>query len=152
MKKIIVECLVSSIKTAILEDDKLTEILIEDNKNTKKVSNIYRGVVKKVIPGIQACFVDIGFEKLAYLQLDKENNIKCGQDILVQVNKEEVGTKGAKLNTEISLAGRYLVYIPSNDRITISNKIVDEKERFRLKKIVKSVSDGSTGFIIRTEA
>ena len=152
MKKIIVECLVSSIKTAILEDDKLTEILIEDNKNTKKVSNIYRGVVKKVIPGIQACFVDIGFEKLAYLQLDKESNIKCGQDILVQVNKEEVGTKGAKLNTEISLAGRYLVYIPSNDRITISNKIVDEKERFRLKKIVKSVGEGSTGFIIRTEA
>ena len=75
MKKIIVECLVSSQKTAILEDDKLTEILIEDNKNTKKVSKIYRGVVKKVIPGIQACFVDIGFEKLAYLQLNKENNI-----------------------------------------------------------------------------
>ena len=152
MKKIIVECLVSSQKTAILEDDKLTEILIEDNKNTKKVSNIYRGVVKKVIPGIQACFVDIGFEKLAYLQLNKENNIKAGQEILVQVNKEEVGTKGAKLNTEISLAGRYLVYIPNNDRITISNKIVDEKERFRLKKITKSVSDGSNGFIIRTEA
>ncbi|WP_296647239.1 Rne/Rng family ribonuclease [Romboutsia sp. 13368] len=152
MKKIIIECLVSSQKTAILEDDKLTEILIEDNKNTKKVSNIYRGLVKKVIPGIQACFVDVGFEKLAYLQLSKENNIKAGQEILVQVNKEEVGTKGAKLNTEISLAGRYLVYIPNNDRITISNKIIDEKERFRLKKITKSVSEGSNGFIIRTEA
>ena len=133
MKKIIVEYLVSSQKTAILEDDKLIELLIEDNKNSKKVSNIYRGVVKKVIPGIQACFVDIGFEKLAYLQLGKDSNIKAGQDILVQVNKEEVGTKGAKLNTEISLAGRYLVYIPTNDRITISNKILDEKERFRLK-------------------
>ena len=59
-------------------------------------------------------------------------------DILVQVNKEAVGTKGAKLNTEISLAGRYLVYIPTNDRITISNKILDEKERFRLKKIANS--------------
>ena len=116
---------------AVLEDDKLIELLIEDNKNSKKVSNIYRGVVKKVILGIQACFVDIGFEKLAYLQLDKDSNIKAGQDILVQVNKEEVGTKGAKLNTEISLAGRYLVYIPTNDRITISNKILDEKERFR---------------------
>ena len=58
MKKIIVEYLVSSQKTAILEDDKLIELLIEDNKNSKKVSNIYRGVVKKVIPGIQACFVD----------------------------------------------------------------------------------------------
>lgn len=152
MKKIIVECLISSQKTAILEDDKLIELLIEDNKNTKKVSNIYRGIVKKVIPGIQACFVDIGFEKLAYLQLNKDSNIKAGQDILVQVNKEEVGTKGAKLNTEISLAGRYLVYIPTNDRITISNKILDEKERFRLKKIAKSVSNDSEGLIIRTEA
>ena len=152
MKKIIVEYLVSSQKTAILEDDKLIELLIEDNKNSKKVSNIYRGVVKKVILGIQACFVDIGFEKLAYLQLDKDSNIKAGQDILVQVNKEEVGTKGAKLNTEISLAGRYLVYIPTNDRITISNKILDEKERFRLKKIANSVSKGAKGLIIRTEA
>ncbi len=152
MKKIIVESLISSQKTAVLEDDKLTELLIQDNKNIKKVSNIYRGIVKKVIPGIQACFIDIGTEKLAYLQLEKESNIKAGQDILVQVNKEEVGTKGAKLNTEISLAGRYLVYIPANDRITISNKIVEEKERFRLKKIAKSVSEGSDGLIIRTEA
>ena len=152
MKKIIIECLVSSQKTAVLEEDKLVELLIEDNKNLKKVSNIYRGVVKKVIPGIQACFVDIGFEKLAYLQLDKDNNIKCGQDILVQVNKEEVATKGAKLNTEISLAGRYLVYIPNNDRITISNKISDEKERFRLKKNAKSASNKINGLIIRTEA
>lgn len=152
MKKIIVECLISSQKTAILEDDKLIELLIEDNKNSKKVSNIYRGIVKKVIPGIQACFVDVGFEKLAYLQLDKDSNIKAGQDILVQVNKEAVGTKGAKLNTEISLAGRYLVYIPTNDRITLSNKILDEKERFRLKKIAKSVSKDSEGLIIRTEA
>ena len=152
MKKIIVECLISSQKTAILEYDKLIELLIEDNKNSKKVSNIYRGIVKKVIPGIQACFVDVGFEKLAYLQLDKDSNIKAGQDILVQVNKEAVGTKGAKLNTEISLAGRYLVYIPTNDRITLSNKILDEKERFRLKKIAKSVSKDSEGLIIRTEA
>ena len=75
MKKIIIECLVSSQKTAVLEDDKLVELLIEDNKNLKKVSNIYRGVVKKVIPGIQACFVDIGFEKLAYLQLNKDSDI-----------------------------------------------------------------------------
>ena len=99
MKKIIVEYLVSSQKTAILEDDKLIELLIEDNKNSKKVSNIYRGVVKKVILGIQACFVDIGFEKLAYLQLDKDSNIKAGQDILVQVTRKE----------EPSILSRYLI-------------------------------------------
>ncbi len=152
MKKIIIESLMMSQKTAILEDDLLIELLIEDNIKSKIVSNIYRGVVKKVLPGIQACFVDIGFEKLAYLQLKKDNTIKAGHDILVQVNKDEIGTKGAKLNLELSLAGRYIVYIPSNDRITLSNKIVNEKERFRLKKIVKSLHNDSDGFIIRTEA
>ncbi|MEG1312191.1 MAG: Rne/Rng family ribonuclease [Bacilli bacterium] len=152
MKKIIIESLVGSQKTAVLEDDKLIEILIEDNMKSKKVSNIYRGIVKKVLPGIEACFIDVGFEKLAYLQLKKEHNIKAGQEILVQINKEEIGTKGAKLNTEISLAGRYLVYIPSNDRVTISNKITEEKERFRLKKIAKIINRDNLGLIIRTEA
>lgn len=152
MKKIIIESLVSSQKTAILEDDKLVELLIEDNIKNKTVSNIYRGIVKKVIPGIEACFVDIGTDKLAYLQLKKDQNIKAGQEILVQINKEAIGTKGAKLNIEISLAGRYLVYIPSNDRVTISNKIVEEKERFRLKKLAKSINKDNLGVIIRTEA
>lgn len=152
MKKIVIESLISSQKTAILEDDRLTEIFIEDNKKNKTVSNIYRGIVKKVLPGIEACFIDVGFEKLAYLQLKKDTNIKAGQEILVQINKEEIGSKGAKLNLEISLAGRYLVYIPSNDRITMSNKIRDEKERFRLKKIAKSISKDNSGLIIRTEA
>ncbi len=152
MKDIIIESLISSQKVAVLEDNKLSEIYIEDNKKNKKVSNIYRGIVKKVLPGIEACFVDIGFDRLAYLQLKKEDNIKAGQEIMVQVNKEEVGNKGAKLNLEISLSGRYIVYIPSNDRITMSNKITDEKERFRLKKLAKSIIKDNTGIIIRTEA
>lgn len=153
MKKIVIESLVGSEKTAVLEDDRLSEIYIEDNKKNKAVGNVYRGIVKKVLMGIEACFVDVGFEKMAYLQLKKYNTIKAGQEILVQVNKEEVGDKGAKLNLEVSLAGRYLVYIPSNDRVTISNKITEEKERFRLKKIVKSITkDEEVGFIIRTEA
>lgn len=152
MKKIVIESLVSSQKTAIIEDDKLMELLIEDNIKSKTVSNIYRGVVKKVLPGIDACFIDIGFEKLAYLQLKNNKEIKAGQDILVQINKEEIGTKGAKLNIEISLAGRYLVYIPSNERVTISNKITNEKERFRLKKIANSINKDKLGLIIRTEA
>lgn len=152
MKDIIIESLISSEKVAVLEDNKLSEIYIEDNKKNKKVSNIYRGIVKKVLPGIEACFVDIGFDRLAYLQLKKEDNIKAGQEIMVQVNKEEIGNKGAKLNLEISLSGRYIVYIPSNDRITMSNKITDEKERFRLKKLAKSIIKDNTGIIIRTEA
>ncbi|MEF9990784.1 MAG: Rne/Rng family ribonuclease [Romboutsia sp.] len=152
MKQIIIESLISSQKTAIIENEKLIELLIENNAKNTIVSNIYRGIVKKVLPGIDACFIDIGFEKLAYLQLKKNHEIKAGQDILVQVNKEEIGTKGAKLNTEISLAGRYLVYIPSNNRATMSNKITDEKERFRLKKISKAINKEELGLIIRTEA
>ena len=150
MKNIVIESLVNSQKVAVLEDGKLSELFIESN-SSKNVSNIYRGVVKKALKGIEAYFVDIGSDKLAYLSMKKNEEIKCGQDILVQVNKEAIGTKGAKLNTEISFAGRYLVYIPSNDRLTISNKIKLEKERFRLKKIVQGVDEEFTG-IIRTEA
>ncbi|WP_283593406.1 Rne/Rng family ribonuclease [Paraclostridium bifermentans] len=150
MKNIVIESLVNSQKVAVLEDGKLSELFIESN-SSKNVSNIYRGVVKKALKGIEAYFVDIGSDKLAYLSMKKNEEVKCGQDILVQVNKEAIGTKGAKLNTEISFAGRYLVYIPSNDRLTISNKIKLEKERFRLKKIVQGVDEEFTG-IIRTEA
>lgn len=152
MKKIIIETLVSSEKTAIVEDDKLVELLIEENENNKLVSNIYRGIVKNVKAGLEACFVDIGMEKLAYLPLKKNSNIKSGMDIMVQINKEAVGTKGPKLNLEVSLSGRYLVYIPTNDRITISNRLQDEEERFRLKKIVKKLVGKDCGIIIRTEA
>ncbi|MGL6107608.1 Rne/Rng family ribonuclease [Romboutsia sp.] len=152
MKSIVIESLVASQKTAVLEDGKLVDIFIEDNKKDKTISNIYRGIVKKVLPGIEACFVDIGYEKLAYLQLKKDDNIKAGQEVLVQINKEEIGTKGAKLNLEVSLAGRYLVYIPSNTRVTMSNKILEEKERFRLKKIVNTINTEKMGLIIRTEA
>ncbi len=151
MKSIVVESLVTSQKVAVLEDGKLSELLIEDSVNNKTVSNVYRGVVKKALKGIEAYFVDIGTDKLGYLSMKNNEDIKCGNDVLVQVNKEAIGTKGAKLNTEISFAGRYLVYIPSNDRLTISNKITSEKERFRIKKIVQGVDREFTG-IIRTEA
>lgn len=150
MKNIVIESLVNSQKVAVLEDGKLSELFVESG-SSKIVSNVYRGIVKKALKGIEAFFVDIGSEKLAYLSMKKNENVKCGQDILVQVNKEAVGTKGPKLNTEISFAGRYLVYIPSNDRLTLSNKITLEKERFRLKKIVQEIDKDFTG-IIRTEA
>lgn len=151
MKTVVIESLVSSQKTAVLEDGKLVELLIEDKYSDNTVSNIYRGVVKKSLKGIDAFFVDIGTDKLAYLPMVKNESIKCGNDVVVQISKEAIGTKGAKLTTEISFAGRYLVYIPSNDRLTMSNKISSEKERFRLKKIVQNIDKDFTG-IIRTEA
>ena len=149
MKKIIIETLISSEKTVVVEDNKLTEILIQDKKKESKVSSVYRGIVKKVLKGINACFVDIGFEKFAYLQTSE--NIKCSDEVIVQVNKEEVGEKGAKLTREISISGRYLVYIPTNLKITLSKKIEDENEKKRLLGIVKELTDNN-GYIIRTEA
>lgn len=151
MKKIVIESLISCEKTAILKDDKLVELLIDDNKKINRVSNIYRGIVKKKILGIEACFVDIGFDKLSYLQIPKNTDIKNGSEILVQVNKEEVGEKGCKLNLEISISGRYLVYIPSNDRVVFSNKINDKNEKERLKNILNELNINSS-FIVRTEA
>lgn len=152
MRQIIVQSLVSSTQTAVMEDNKLVELLIEDNIHQKTKSNIYRGIVKNIKQGIDAAFVDIGFEKMAYLPIKNSDEIKNGMELLVQINKESVGTKAPKLTQEISLSGRYLVLIPSNDRITISNKISDEKERFRLKKLVKSFNKEKLGIIIRTEA
>lgn len=152
MKEIIVQSLISSTQTAVMQDNKLVELLIEDNIHKKTKSNIYRGIVKNIKPGIEAAFVDIGFDKMAYLSLKSSDNIKNGMEVLVQINKEAVGTKAPRLTQEISLSGRYLVLIPSNDRITISNKICEEKERFRLKKLVKSLNKDNMGIIIRTEA
>lgn len=83
---------------------------------------------------------------MAYLPIKSSDNIKNGMEVLVQINKEGVGTKAPKLTQEISLSGRYLVLIPSKDRITISNKILEEKERFRLKKIVKSFNKEKTRY------
>lgn len=152
MKKIIIELLESSQKTAVLQNGKLEEIYIDNMIEKSIVSNIYRGRVQKVLSGMDACFVDIGREKNAYLKLAKESNLKTGDDVIVQVIKDEIGTKGAKLTQEISFSGRYLVYIPSNTRVTMSNKIVDEKERLRLKRLFYSNCKNETGYIIRTEA
>lgn len=149
MKKIIIENLISSEKTAVMENDRLIELII-DNKQSI-VSNVYRGIVKKKLDGLGACFVDIGLEKLAYLKLNKEDTIKNGEEILVQVNKDEIGDKGCKLNLEVSISGRFLVYIPNNYKNTISNKIKKEEDRTRLMNLLESVTD-EKGFIIRTES
>lgn len=152
MKKIIIESLVTSKQTAVMDDNKLEEFFVEEMFSKSIISNIYRGIVKKVVTGLDACFVDIGLENLAYLQLSPKDEIKSGDEVLVQVNKDEVGTKGAKLNLELSIAGRFLVYIPSNDRVTISNKIRSTRERERLKGLVDVANINGLGLIIRTEA
>ncbi|MDR0879543.1 MAG: Rne/Rng family ribonuclease [Clostridioides sp.] len=160
MKKIIIETLVTSQKTAVLDgdgnQDSLEELFIDESSSDNIISNIYRGVVKNTVGGLDACFVDIGIERFGYLKLSDDQSVKAGDEIMVQVNKGEVGNKGAKLNLEVSLSGRYFVYIPSNTRVVVSGKLKDKAEISRLKSetknIISELGFQRLGLIIRTEA
>ncbi|MFQ5473640.1 MAG: ribonuclease E/G, partial [Dehalococcoidia bacterium] len=171
-------------RVAILEDDRLVELLVDRPELSRSVGNIYRGKVEAVLPGIQAAFVDVGAEKSAFLHasdliepddedLDEEDNgkgtgprgrsrlpniqdaVKRGETILVQVTKEPISTKGARVTTQISLPGRYLVYLPFASRVGVSRKIEARDERARLRKTVKDLlprSKSPGGVIVRTVA
>ncbi len=165
-------------RVALLEDKVLAEIYIERTKDRGIVGNIYKGKVVKVLPGMQAAFVDIGLEKAAFLyvsdvygrvedfeeigfqgeempsyvnpSLPIEELLSEGQEILAQVSKEPLGTKGTRITSHISLPGRYLVFMPTVDHVGISRRIKDEKERKRLRDVVLGIKPPSTGFIVRT--
>ena len=165
-------------RVAILEDKELVELYIEGPEHTGMVGNIYRGLVESVLPGMEAAFVKIGEAKNAFLYVDditlpgktididepeKEvaaeklvhmdiNEIlKVGQIIDVQVTKEPFGTKGARVTTNITLPGRYLVLLPTVDYIAVSKRITNEPERQRLKAILQAIKPKGMGVIVRTE-
>ncbi len=172
-------------RVAVLENDNVVEIYIDMKQGQSVVGNIYRGRVIKVLPGMQAAFVDIGLQKSSFLYVSDIDNhanyypeiikesefeeeiiekeptqveynvhiedlLKEGQEIIVQVSKEPIGTKGARVTSYISLPGRYLVYMPGVDHVGISRKIDDEKERERLRQIVRQIKGSGEGYIIRT--
>ncbi len=175
-------------RIAILERGVLANIYIERDKEGGTVGNIYNGRVVRVLPGIQAAFVDIGLQRTAFLYVSdianilddlefmdeeaepdaddlfdlrrrlfrKENGlhiedvIREGQELLVQVTKEPIGSKGARLTTHISLPGRNLVYMPTINHIGISRRIHDESERQRLREIIERIRPEKHGFIART--
>lgn len=157
---------------ALLEDKQLVNVNIERNSVQRLIGNIYKGEVENVLPGMQAAFVDIGMEKNSFLYVDdampKAFNeagesipvpktsitevLKKGQEILVQVFKEPVGTKGARVTTHPTLPGRYLVLMPTSQYIAVSRRIEDEKERTRLKKIMAELLPPGVGVIVRTVA
>lgn len=137
------------------------------------VGNIYKGKISRVLPGMQAAFVDIGLDKAAFLHAsdivphtecvadvekghfvvrDIAELVRQGQDIMVQVVKDPLGTKGARLTTDITLPSRYLVFMPGSSHIGVSQRIEQEEERSRLKKITLPFVDEDGGFIIRTAA
>jgi len=156
-------------RVAVVQAGAVQELLIERAANRGLVGNLYMGRVARVLPGMQSAFVDIGLERAAFLHVadifehrrpngepDKpiEKILAEGQPVLVQVVKDPIGTKGARLSTQLSVAGRMLVYLPQDPHIGISQKIEDENGRAQLREKLKALlpSDEKGGFIVRTLA
>ena len=159
-------------RVALIENGVLQELHIERQAKLGLVGNIYVGKVSRVLPGMQAAFVDIGLDKAAFLHAsdivqhdtlaELENKpapskdirvlVREGQYLLVQVVKDPLGTKGARLTTDITLPSRYLVFMPGSPHVGVSQRLESEAERQRLKDIVSQYLDDSGGFIVRTAA
>jgi ribonuclease G len=167
-------------RAAILESGVVQELHIERASRRGLVSNLYKGRVSRVLPGMQAAFVEIGLERTAFLHAadiaqsastdtlvnsapaslppveDIRRLVTCGDDILVQVIKDPIGTKGARLTTFIALPSRYLVYMPRGEGVGVSARIEDEPERVRLKALLTELAAadpaGAGGYIVRTAA
>lgn len=177
-KKLVVNSNVSETRIALLEDGKLAALFIERHSNKGLVGNIYKAKVSRVLPGMQSAFVNIGLDRSAFLYggdvLDPsvthanlpgfddprehankrpiEEIIKVGQEIVVQVAKEPLGTKGPRVTMLITVPGRYLVLMPDFDSIGISRRIEDEALRERLRLYIEKIKPQGMGIIIRTAA
>ncbi|MEE4253841.1 MAG: Rne/Rng family ribonuclease [Desulfuromusa sp.] len=182
-KELVINATSHETRVALLEGGHIAELYIERDRQLGIVGNIYKGKVIRVLPGMQAAFVDIGLAKAAFLyvadvmdemeQLERniegeeelhgqgdsselsslppiEDLLTEGQELLVQISKEPIGTKGARITSHISLPGRHLVYMPTVDHIGISRRIESEEERERLRQIIDSMRTPGTGFIVRT--
>jgi len=156
-------------RVAVIEAGAVQELLIERAANRGLVGNIYMGRVARVLPGMQSAFVEVGLERAAFLHVADiweqrkpngepakpiEKVLAEGQPVLVQVVKDPIGTKGARLSTQVSIAGRMLVYLPQDPHIGISQKIEDESGRQALREKLKALlpAEEKGGFIIRTLA
>ena len=197
-KKIIINDMSHETRVALVEDNNIVELFIERTGASDSTGNIYKGRVQRVLPGMQAAFVDIGLSQAAFIYVsdihtdnykemsllfgengeeDDDKNgseggakiengggtghkaalnivdlIKEGQEILVQVAKSPIGTKGARITSHISLPGRFLVLMPTSSHIGVSRRIEDETERQRLKEVVVSLRKENLGYIVRTAA
>lgn len=158
-------------RAAIIEDEKVVEVLIEREEERRINANIYKGKVANVLPGMESAFVNIGLEKNAFLYVNDlrefeekyldgicnserpiEDILTVGDEVVVQVLSEPRGTKGARVTTHYTIPGKYLVLMPNNNYIAISKKIKEEEERNRLEEIVRDLKPENMGVIIRTAA
>ena len=190
--EVIIDVKPKEISIALLEDKRLVEYQNEPRSANFSVGNIYIAKVKKLMPGLNACFVDVGYERDAFLhyldlgtqfnsyakylkqvqsdrkrlypfdkatrlpELQKDGSIQqtlsAGQEVLVQIVKEPISTKGPRLTGELSFAGRFLVLIPFGDKVSVSSKIKSGEERARLKQLIHSIKPKNCGVIVRTVA
>jgi len=171
-KEIYISKGVGETRIAVKENGKLAELHVDKQSQERTVGNVYKGIVENVIPGMQAAFVNIGqganaflpFSEISDSELIAEKNEKTkhskeidvllqpGQEIIVQVIKEPFDKKGARVTTELSIAGRFIVLIPKSKYIGVSKKMRDKFERRRLKKIALSIKKPGLGMILRTVA
>ena len=165
-RELLISVDVSEQRVAVLEDDKVAEAYLERPERRSIAGNIYKGSVDNVLPGMEAAFIEIGLEKNGFLYVDEviapelegksrgrkiQDLLSRGQDVLVQAVKDPMKSKGARLTTEISLPGRFVVFVPHGEGLGVSRRLEDE-ERTRLREIVKKLDVKQGGVIIRTAA
>ncbi len=164
-RELIVSVDVGEQRVAVLEDDRVAEVYLERPERRSIAGNIYLGTVDNVLPGMEAAFVEIGLEKNGFLYVDEivgpelerghgrriQDLISRGQTILVQAVKDPMKTKGARLTTQISLPGRFVVFVPQGEGLGVSRRL-DDDERGRLKDILKKLNVKEGGVIVRTAA
>jgi ribonuclease G len=165
-RELLVSVGVGEKRVAVLEDERVAEVYLERPESRSIAGNIYLGTVDNVLPGMEAAFVEIGLEKNGFLYVDEivlpelegrrhgrkiQDLIKRGQSVLVQVVKDPMKTKGARLTTEISLPGRFIVYVPSGEGLGVSRRL-DDDERIRLRSILKEIAPKEGQLIVRTAA
>jgi len=192
-KQLIVNVSDHETRVALLEDGTIVELYVDRGGDSDVIGNIYKGKILRVLPGMQAAFVDIGLHQAAFIYVDDvynndfkeyarmfqidteepnsdmESNLESevfksrrnfqieeliseGQEMLAQVVKSPIGTKGARISSNISLPGRFLVLMPTSDHIGISRRIESEDERERLRSAVRDLRSNSYGYIVRTAA
>lgn len=163
-KDIVIDMSEAEVRAALLENGQVVEFFFERAAEKRLAGNIFKGIVENVLPGIQSAFVNTGFDKNAFLfigdiLLDEKGKIKSidqllqtGKEIVVQVAKEPMGTKGARVTTKISLPGRYVVLMPGMNNMGISHRISSSEERDKLKKLIEKIRPANMGVIVRTVA
>ena len=192
ISELVVDVQPKEVSIAVLEDKNLVELQKEARNVSFAVGDIYLGKVKKLMPGLNAAFIDVGYKKDAFLhyldlgpnfntqqkflkqalgdpkkmpaiskvqilpEIEKDGSIsnvlKVGQEVLVQIAKEPISTKGPRLTSELSFAGRYIVLIPFADKVSVSTKIKSSEERARLRQLIQSIKPKNFSVIVRTSS